>query len=680
MNPPEGRNRLADETSPYLRQHDANPVHWWPWSEAAFAAAKAGDKPILLSVGYAACHWCHVMAHESFEDEATAALMNELFINIKVDREERPDVDTIYQAALNMMGEQGGWPLTIFLTPDGDPFWGGTYFPPASRYGRPGFPDVLHSLSAAYANQKDALANNIASLRQGLAKLSQPENGGSLTPDALNAVATSLLRAVDPYTGGTMGAPKFPQPALFEYLWRAYRRTGSPLFRDAVTLTLNHICQGGIYDHLGGGFARYATDDIWLAPHFEKMLYDNALLIRLMTDAWLVTESPLYAARIRETIAWAFRELRAEAGGNHAFASAYDADSEGEEGKFYVWSEAEIDAVLGEAAAPFKAVYDVTPGGNWEGKTILNRSAGLALRDAASEASLAAARDKLLAVRADRIWPSRDDKVLADWNGLMISALAHTAGVFQEPAWLAAAQSAFQFICAEMNAGGDRLFHSWCAGRAQHPGVIEDYANMAAAALALFETTGDNAYLARAEAWVRVADAHHWDVEHHGYFMNADDTTDLIARPKPIHDNATPPGNGTMADVLARLHHLTGKTAYRTRCEQLIAALTPEDAEKTLHQLTMFMGFEMLEAAVQIVIVGDTASSAGAELLRTTVSKAPPTRLIFRADGNDDLPGNHPAAGKGQVDGQPTAYVCVGTTCTLPITDAKALEEHLAGL
>ena len=680
MSQTETRNRLTDETSPYLRQHKDNPVHWWAWGDDAFAAARAADKPILLSVGYAACHWCHVMAHESFEDGDTAALMNDLFINVKVDREERPDVDTIYQAALNMMGEQGGWPLTMFLTPEGDPFWGGTYFPPSSRYGRPGFPDVLTSLSAAYSGQKETLSTNIASLKQGLEKMSRPEGGGSLGPEALNAVATSLLRAVDPYTGGTMGAPKFPQPALFQYLWRAYRRTDSPLFRDAVILTLDHICQGGIYDHLDGGFARYSTDDIWLAPHFEKMLYDNALLIHLLTDAWLATGSALYETRIRETIDWALRELRSEAGGEHAFASAYDADSEGEEGKFYVWSEAEVDEVLGDAAERFKAVYDVGPGGNWEGKVILNRSAELSLGDANLEASLAKAREKLLNVRAKREWPGRDDKVLADWNGLMISALAHAAHVFQEPDWQAAAETAFRFVVTEMTAGGGRLFHSWCDGRAQHPGVIEDYANMAGGALALFESTGDAAYLAQAGDWVRLADAHHWDTEHHGYFMSADDTTDLIARPKPIHDNATPPGNGTMADVLARLHHLTGEVAYRERCEQLITALTPQEAEKTLHQLTMFMGFEILEAAVQIVIAGDAEAGAGAEMLQTAALCAPPARLIFRVAGEAALPDSHPAAGKGQVDGKPTAYVCIGTTCTLPITDVKALEDHLQGL
>ena len=677
----EPRNRLADETSPYLLQHRDNPVHWWPWSEAALAEARETDKPILLSVGYAACHWCHVMAHESFEDQATAKLMNALFINIKVDREERPDLDTIYQSALQMMGEHGGWPLTMFLTPEGEPYWGGTYFPPTQRYGRPGFPDVLRSVAGAYHNQKDQIASNVASIRQGLEKLSQPEGGGSLSMARLDEIATSLLRAVDPITGGTMGAPKFPQPTLFQFLWRAYRRTGSPLFRDAVTLTLDHICQGGIYDHLGGGFARYSTDEVWLAPHFEKMLYDNALLIDLLCEAWLERKKPLYEVRIRETVAWALREMRAEADGPTAFVSAYDADSEGEEGKFYVWSEAEIDSLLGDAAGQFKAAYDVRTHGNWEGKVILNRSHELALGDEGYETQLAAAREILLEVRAKRIWPQRDDKILADWNGLMIAALARTAFVFDEPDWLQAAQDAFAFVKNEMS-DGERLYHSWCAGRAAHPGVLEDYANMAHAALALFEVTGDTEYLAQARSWVSVADKHHWDAEHGGYFMSADDTDDILVRSKPLHDNATPPGNGIMAEVLAKLLHLTGDESYRQRFDDLCKALVPEEAERAMHQLSMLIGFETMERAVQIVIAGLEAQAPGLPdpFVRDALVNAPPTRLLVRMADGADLPDDHPAHGKSLVDNKPTVYICVGTTCTLPLTEPEDIRKQLIEL
>jgi uncharacterized protein YyaL (SSP411 family) len=539
------KNLLARETSPYLLQHKNNPVHWRPWGGDALAEAKRDGKPILLSVGYAACHWCHVMAHESFENEAIAGVMNELFVNIKVDREERPDIDAIYQSALAMMGEHGGWPLTMFLTPDGDPFWGGTYFPSTARYGRPAFTDILKSVADAFATNGDGIKQNVATLKDGLKRLAKPEGGGELSIDKLNQAATAALHMVDPFRGGTSGAPKFPQPSFFQFLWHAYRRTGSALFRDAVTVTLDHICQGGIYDHLGGGFARYSTDEVWLAPHFEKMLYDNALLVGLLTDAWQMTRSPLYAARVRETVDWALRDMRSAPDGPFAFVSAYDADSEGEEGKYYVWTETEIENVLGNDADFFKRVYDVGRGGNWEGHTILNRTRDLALGDPAIEETLRACREKLLAVRAKRVPPQRDDKVLADWNGLMIAALAKAGAAFGEPDWIAVAEQVFAFVVDAMTVDG-RLRHAWCAGRARHPAVVDDYANMARAALQLLEVTGDDAYRARVEAWIQMADGHYWDADGHGYFLGADDTVDVIARSKTVHDNAVPAGNGMM--------------------------------------------------------------------------------------------------------------------------------------
>ncbi|MEX0760725.1 MAG: thioredoxin domain-containing protein, partial [Tistlia sp.] len=394
-------NRLAQESSPYLLQHRHNPVDWWPWGEEAFAEARRQNKPILLSVGYAACHWCHVMAHESFEDEAIAGLMNRLFVNIKVDREERPDVDALYQNALALLGEHGGWPLTMFLTPQGEPFWGGTYFPPSQRYGRPGFAQVLEGLAAAWRDAPDDVGKNVAAIRQGLERLAAPQPGGQLAAEAPLAAARRLLREIDPQEGGLGGAPKFPQPAVLELLWVAWLRSGEASFRHAVELTLTRMSQGGIYDHLGGGYARYATDEKWLVPHFEKMLYDNAQILTLLTRAWTEDRNPLYAARARETVEWLFREMRAEEapGGppSEAFAASLDADSEGEEGRFYIWGETEIDALLGpEEAGFFKAHYDVSAGGNWEGRTILNRSVRPALLDTAGEARLTDARDRLL--------------------------------------------------------------------------------------------------------------------------------------------------------------------------------------------------------------------------------------------------------------------------------------------
>ena len=418
------RNRLGQETSPYLLQHRDNPVHWQPWSEAALAAAKAADKPLLLSIGYAACHWCHVMARESFEDPAIADQMNRLFVNVKVDREERPDLDQIYQHALALMGEQGGWPLTMFLTPDGEPFWGGTYFPPEPRFGRPGFAQLLAAISEAYAGKRDDVAKNVAVLRDALQRLGQPQQGGAIARAQLDPVAERLLREIDQIHGGIGTAPKFPQCGILEFLWRAWKRTRQAPYRDAVLKALDAMCQGGIYDHLGGGFARYSTDARWLAPHFEKMLYDNAELVDLLTLVWQETKNPLYRARVEETLGWVAREMRTPGGG---FASSLDADSEHEEGKFYVWSEAEIDAVLGPRAALFKRFYDVTADGNWEGATILNRINSPAFADDATERELAVGRDLLLQARAGRVRPGWDDKVLADWNGLMIAAMANAA-------------------------------------------------------------------------------------------------------------------------------------------------------------------------------------------------------------------------------------------------------------
>jgi uncharacterized protein YyaL (SSP411 family) len=455
-------NRLSAETSPYLLQHKDNPVDWWAWGEAALAEAKSTDRPILLSVGYAACHWCHVMAHESFEHPEIAALMNRLYVNIKVDREERPDLDAIYQQALALLGQQGGWPLTMFLTPEGRPFWGGTYFPPASRWGRPGFADVLTTLAETYAKEPDKVRKNVDGLREAMARLASPQAGGAISMAITDQIAQRLLEEVDLQQGGIGQAPKFPQVPLFQLFWRAWKRTRDPRFKDAVTITLTRMSQGGIYDHLGGGFARYSVDANWLVPHFEKMLYDNAELMGLLTLVWQETRDPLYAARVGEIVGWLEREMLAapNEAGDRAFAASLDADSEGEEGKFYVWSEAEIDSVLGAESAFFKQRYDVSAHGNWEETNILNRSQHPALLDEAGEARLAASREKLLAARAARVRPGWDDKVLADWNGLMIAALAEAAMAFERPEWLELAARAFRFIRAIMMRDG-RLFHAW---------------------------------------------------------------------------------------------------------------------------------------------------------------------------------------------------------------------------
>ncbi|MBT3305428.1 MAG: thioredoxin domain-containing protein, partial [Alphaproteobacteria bacterium] len=605
--------------------------------------------------------------------------------------EERPDIDAIYQSALQMMGEQGGWPLTMFLTPAGEPFWGGTYFPSTSKYGRPAFPEILTGLANAFHDDPDKVQQSATALKQGLEKMSRPTGGGAPTMDMLGVIAMGVLGIVDRHTGGTQGAPKFPQPSLFRFLWNAHLRqeNAQSTFGDAVTLTLDHICQGGIYDHLSGGFARYSTDEVWLAPHFEKMLYDNALLIELLTDVWQKTKSPLYAVRIRETVDWALRDMKADAwaenneDGLFAFTSAFDADSEGEEGKFCVWTEDEIDTVLGEDAGTFKKTYDVTAHGNWEHKVILNRSANLALGTDEEEAELRRLGNKLLIVRNERTQPQRDDKVLADWNGLMIAALAKAGAVLGEPYWIEAAETVFRFVAGVMTLdapSGDstgRLAHTWCNGRVRHPAVVDDYANMARAALMLHGVTGNADYLARAQAWVDIADAHYWDDEGGGYFLSADDTNDVIARSKTVFDNAVPSGNGTMAEVLAWLFYLTGENRYRDRAEQLIRAVAPPDPNHMGNQPVLLSAFELLETAVQIVLISDPEDPATAAMRRTIFDAGLDGRIIVQLSPDTALPDGHPAQGKAAVNDGPTVYICKGPVCGLPISDAGTLLAEL---
>jgi len=666
------RNMLDRETSPYLLQHKDNPVHWQPWGAAAFEAAKQADKPILLSIGYAACHWCHVMAAESFANPAIAAEMNKDFINIKVDREERPDIDTIYMHALHMMGEQGGWPLTMFLTPDGEPFWGGTYFPPTARWGRPGLPQVLQAIAEAYRSQRDQIAKNVAALRKGLDQLGAPQAGAAVDLALIDRVVERLLPEIDRVNGGIGAQPKFPQAPSLDLLWRAGRR-GNADARSAVLLTLDHIAQGGIYDHLGGGFARYAVDARWLVPHFEKMLYDNALLIELLCTAWQETKNPLYAARVAETIDWLAREMRLSGGG---FASSLDADSEHEEGKFYIWSEAEIDAVLGAESARFKEFYDVSAEGNWEGKTILNRLAHIAPAAPEIEAVLARNRAALLQARAARVRPGLDDKVLADWNGLIIAALATAASVFERADWLALARSAFAFIGEALGTEDGQLLHSW-RGRAQHRAILDDYANMARAALALFEATGEAAYLEQARSWVGIAIEQYWDPQG-GFFFTAADAELLIARAKNALDQPNPSGNGILAAVLARLYYLTGEEDYRQRAQATLDAFGGEVMRYSFAHASLLNAAELLAKAVQIVVIGRRGEAETDALLRAVCAQNLPNRVLTIVAPGATLPPLHPAHGKDQVAGRATAYVCEGPVCSLPFGDALSLARDLA--
>ncbi|MBM3560631.1 MAG: thioredoxin domain-containing protein, partial [Alphaproteobacteria bacterium] len=635
---PMSSNRLAAETSPYLLQHAGNPVDWRPWGDAALAEARATDRPILLSVGYAACHWCHVMAHESFEDTAIAGLMNELFVNIKVDREERPDLDAIYQTALALMGEHGGWPLTMFCTPEGKPFWGGTYFPPEARWGRPGFPNVLRRVSEVWKTERGKIDSNVAALLDGLAQNSAAHGRGTLTADAPVEAGRAIARAIDPVHGGIGHAPKFPNVPALRLLWRAWRRSGEDTLGRLFAVSLDRMAQGGIYDHLGGGFARYATDDAWLVPHFEKMLYDNAQLVELYCEGWLATRRPLWAARVAETCDWVLRDLRTGDGAAQAFAATWDADSEGEEGRYYVWTAAEIDTLLGRDAALFRAVYDVADGGNWEGHAILNRTARPDPLSAAEEAILARCRTALLARRATRVPPGRDDKVLADWNGLMIAALARAATIFDRPDWLAAAREAFDFVVRALAAGDGRLHHSWRAGRARDLATLDDYANLARGALVLHEASGEAAYLDRARAWMAVVERHYHDPLGGGFFFTADDATDIIARARSAVDNAAPNGNGTLAEVLARLCFLTGERSYFAAAEATISAFSVDIARSPLGCASLLLAHDWLQHPLQVVVAGSAGDPAWHSLLAAARRAPLPAGLVLAVTADDALP------------------------------------------
>ncbi len=663
-------NLLRTELSPYLLQHADNPVHWRPWGAAALAEAQARGCPILLSVGYAACHWCHVMAHESFEDPQTAELMNTLFVNIKVDREERPDIDQVYMSALHALGEQGGWPLAMFLTPAGDPFWGGTYFPPTPRYGRPSFRQVLQGIAEAWANRQDSIRGNIAGLQKALTAMAASNPGDVPTPDVIDGIAQSLLGMVDVERGGLRGAPKFPNPPIFRFLWQHARRGAQPAMDAGVHHLLRSMSQGGIYDHLGGGYARYSTDADWLAPHFEKMLYDNAQILDLLALAHAATPDPLYVARAEETVGWLLRDMMAatDPDGRAAFAASEDADSEGEEGRFYVWTQAEVDAELGLQSAAFSRAYDVTPPGNWEGHTILRRVTPRG--DPAAEAALAQSRALLFARRALRIRPARDDKVLADWNGLMIAALCRAALVFDRPEWRDHAARAFDFVLANMAAPDGRVQHAWRLGRIAAAGLLEDQAAMARAALALFQATAEPRYLA---VTVSLAEAAlHWFTDADGsFFVTASDASDVpAARPRSAGDNATPGGNGMMAEVMATLFHLTGDARWRGHAEAVLAAFG--GAGRGLGGMPgLLAAAELLEDGITIVVTGPRDDSGATALWQAALATPDPATLVLRAADPADLAQDHPAYGKEVT--RVAAYVCRAGACSLPVDSPMAL-------
>jgi uncharacterized protein YyaL (SSP411 family) len=686
-NPPRSANRLAHETSPYLLQHAWNPVDWRPWGDDAFAAAREADKPIFLSVGYSACHWCHVMEHESFENDEIARFLNAHFIAIKVDREERPDVDAIYMTAVQLISQRGGWPMSVFLTPTGEPFFGGTYWPPQARMGMPGFLDILRRLADIWETQRDEAVQAGTRLVAAIQRVSnQSHDAVELGDDLLREAEQDLVRVADRQYGGFGPAPKFPHPMDLRLLLRTHRRFSSSDSLVVATLTLDRMAAGGIYDQLGGGFHRYSTDRFWLAPHFEKMLYDNALLVPAYVEAWQVTGNSDFRRIVIETLDYVLREMTDPNGGLY---STQDADSEGEEGRFFVWTrDAVLDALDAEAGELFCAAYDVTREGNWEGHTILRRVLSdeeLAARYkiTADDVSLRLARSRhtLFAMREQRVHPGRDDKILADWNGLMIAALAQAGRALDEPRYITAAELAADFVLTTMRDERGRLLHSYKDGRARFEAYLADYAALIDGLVELHQATQSPRHLEAALALAEQMLARYADATG-GFFQTADDHESLITRPKDLQDNATPSGNSLAATALLKLGRLTGRTdladaGYRT-LEALsgLMAEHPRAASQALLALDAQLG-----PAWELVII-DPAGATETALPRELATKFQPRLLVLhRPIGvNDDalspaiapLCENRPA-----LNNQRTYYLCSQGTCQMP---TNGLGEILAKL
>ena len=688
-NPPPHTNRLADETSPYLLQHQHNPVDWQAWGDDAWQRARDEDKPVLVSIGYAACHWCHVMERESFEDEGLAARQNELFVSIKVDREERPDVDEIYMEAVQLMRGQGGWPLNVFCLPDGRPFFGGTYFPPVARQGMPSWRQVLDSVAAAYRERRADLEGQAAQIVAHLEQAPGPLEPGEERADpaaARRAAVAQIMKSYDKRFGGFGGAPKFPQPFFLALVLQHAVADNHPLARDQVLATLRQMAEGGIYDQLGGGFHRYSVDERWLVPHFEKMLYDNALLVPLFLDAARLSDDSFFSRIAEETLDYLLREMRTPEG---AFYASTDADSEGEEGKYFVWSLDEVTALLGDDAPLFARYYDVTEDGNFEGRNILHPRMPLAQaaawyqqeEDAAAE-RLASARATLLAARAGRVPPATDTKVIVAWNGMAIDALARGGAILDAPRFIDAAREAAAFLLETMRPAGDAggLLRIFAGGRASVPGFLEDYAGLADGLLSLYEATGEERWFIEAR---QIADAmltRYWDRDAGGFFTTGSRNEALVSRKKPTYDGATASGNSQAARVLARLYAMTGEGLYADRLEAMAGAFGVILTRAPVMMSGFVAALDWLHRHRAVAVVGDDADPATQALVRAVWEGPPGPTLVMRhaADEGRAESAVPQLQGKAPLDGAPAAYVCHGFACSAPVTTPEALRGLLA--
>jgi uncharacterized protein len=684
---PHKTNRLAGETSPYLLQHAANPVDWYPWGPEALARAKAEDRPIFLSIGYSACHWCHVMERESFEDPEIAALMNERFVNIKVDREERPDLDQIYMSAVQAMTGQGGWPMSVFLTPDLKPFFGGTYFPPTDSRGMAGFPRVLLSVHRAWEERRDEIRDSATEMTEQLRSFGTlPKGSGALDVGLLDRAARAVTKNFDPVHGGFGRAPKFPHPMDLKVLLRHYARAGDDHALHVVRHTLTKMAQGGIYDHLGGGFARYSTDDRWLVPHFEKMLYDNALLASAYLEAYQATRDAEFGRVARETMDYVLGRMTDPEG---AFSSTEDADSEGVEGKYYVWSLAQVKWILGaEHAKTFAYVYDVTESGNWEEHNILNlpRTIGQAAKllgrdEEGLRTELDASRAKLLAMRDERIPPAKDTKVLVSWNGLMIAALSEGGRILKDERYLQAAGRAAGFILDRMRRDDGRLLHTFKDGRARLDAYLDDYANLIDGLTRLYEATGEPRWIESALDLTRIMIDEFADPEHGGFFFTGHHHEELIARQKDYYDNATPSGNAMAATALVRLGALTGRDdltrAGRSALEsvQVMLESQPAAGGQSLIALDFLLG-----PTRELAVIAGADADEFRAVLEAIATPFLPHKVVAPATSSqaESLAGSIPLlADRPSREGRTTTYICEHFACRAPVVGVGGVESAL---
>jgi uncharacterized protein YyaL (SSP411 family) len=692
---PTKKNRLADSKSPYLLQHADNPVDWYPWGPEAFAKAKEEDKPIFLSIGYATCHWCHVMEHESFENPEVAALMNEAFVNIKVDREERPDIDQVYMTVCQMLTGGGGWPLTIIMSPDKEPFYAATYIPRESQHGRIGMLDLVPRVSKLWQTDRDSIRGTSERILDALEKMEGRSSGSNIDKGAIDSAFNQFSDRYDATHGGFGSAPKFPSPHNLVFLTRYWRRTGNKQALEMVSNTLEQMRLGGVYDQVGFGFHRYSTDPEWLVPHFEKMLYDQAMLVFASTEAWLATSNPVFERTAREIITYVLRDMTSPEGG---FYSAEDADSEGEEGLFYLWTTAEVEEILGKEDAAFAAsVWNLETEGNYNdevrgrrtGRNIphLTRShqdmaRDLKMTDGDFEKRLESVRSRLFEVREKRVHPLKDDKVLADWNGLMAASMAFAGRVFDKAGWIQAAEKASDFVLEEMRTDSSRMLHRYRDGDASIPAFLDDYVFMTTAMLELYDATFDPSYLERALKLQQQTHELFWDMKRSGFFFTADDNEELLVRQKEIYDGAIPSGNSTAADNYVRLARLTSDTEYLQGADHIFAAFSNEaDQLPSAHSQLISALQRGIGPSLEVVIAGEPGAADTKALISTVRSMyLPHAAVLLVPPGSEGATIRRlaPFAESYElVDGKAAAYVCRDFTCQLPTTDPVKLTELL---